>query len=267
MCSYKPRASIIAILCALALFAILLSNINSTQALLTNPTEDETTSVPSIGSITRHLDYSIALGLSEMANGAEIIVIGEYTGLDSTWNMSRNPRNPDEESNKNYVEGLLYNFSVHEVLKGELDSDTILVNHRHSETKNMPISNAELDAAGVIVKEATEWNEVRLTLEDPLYIEPEENATYILFLQENKNRNHYYGAAEPFSIKVTDGVAALQSNLVGHTDAFTQTVTLDNGQTVDVTTEIGTIEDTISGQTLEEVTEAILTMGEGGTQP
>lgn len=256
MGSNPKRTALLTILCAVLVFSAALL-IGSTPSPPAKADEDNPIQSPAVQTITRCLDYRIADSLSEMVNGAQVIVVGEYTGLDSTWNMSRNPQNPEEESSEIYVEGLLYNFSVHEVLKGELDSDTILVNHRHSETKNLIESNAEIDSAGNIVKEATELNEIQFTLEDPLFIEPEENVVYILFLRENQRRGHYYGAAEPFSIKVTDDVVALQSNLIEHTDDFLQTATLENGQTINIATKIGAIEDTISGQTFEEVKEAI----------
>ena len=32
-----------------------------------------------------------------MINEADLVVIGEYEGLDSKWNMARNPSNPSEE--------------------------------------------------------------------------------------------------------------------------------------------------------------------------
>lgn len=252
----KERASLLTVLCAVLVFSAALLT-GSTPSPPAKADEDKPIQSPGVRTITQHLDYRIVDSLFEMVNGAQVIVVGEYTGLDSTWNMSRNPQNPQEESSEIYVEGLLYNFSVHEVLKGELDSDTILVNHRHSETKNLIESNAEIDSAGNIVKEATELNEIQFTFEDPLFIEPEETTVYILFLRENQRRGHYYGAAEPFSIKDAGGTAELQSNLIGHTGAFLQTATLESGQTINIATEIGAIEDTISGQTFEEVKEAI----------
>lgn len=237
MDSNSKRTALLAVLCAVLVFSAALL-IGSTPSPPAKADKDKPIQSPAVRTITQHLDYRIADSLSEMVNGAQVIVVGEYTGLDSTWNMSRNPQNPQEESSETYVEGLLYNFSVHEVLKGELDSDTILVNHRHSETQNLS-------------------EEIPLTIEDPLFIEPEENAAYILFLRENQRRGHYYAAAEPFSIKDAGGTAELQSNLIGHTGAFLQTATLENGQTVNIATEIGAIEDTISGHTFEEVKEAI----------
>lgn len=252
----KERASLLTVLCAVLVFSAALL-IGSTPSPPAKADEDNPIQSPAARTITRRLDYLIIDDLPEMVHEAELIVVGEYTGLDSTWNMSRNPQNPQEESSETYVEGLLYNFSVHEVLKGELDSDTILVNHRHSETQNLVESNAQINSEGVIIKEATESEEIPLTIADPLFIEPEENAIYILFLRENQRRGHYYGAAEPFSIKDASGTAQLQSNLIGHTGAFLQTATLENGQTVNIATEIGAIEDTISGHTFEEVKEAI----------
>lgn len=256
MDSNSKRTALLAVLCAVLVFSAAFLT-GSTPSPPAKAGEDNPIQSPAVRTITQHLDYRIADSLPEMINGAQVIVVGEYTGLDSTWNMSRNPQNPEEESSEIYVEGLLYNFSVHEVLKGELDSDTILVNHRHSETQNLVESNAQINSEGVIIKEATESEEIPLTIEDPLFIEPEENVVYILFLRENQRRGHYYGAAEPFSIKDAGGTAELQSNLIGHTGAFLQTATLENGQTVNIATEIGAIEDTISGHTFEEVKEAI----------
>ncbi|TKI99165.1 cardiolipin synthase, partial [Bacillus cereus] len=63
-------------------------------------------------------DFPATSDLNQMINEADLVVIGEYEGLDSKWNMARNPSNPSEEDKENYVEGHLYNFNISETIKG-----------------------------------------------------------------------------------------------------------------------------------------------------
>ncbi|UTR16831.1 hypothetical protein MM221_10125 [Salipaludibacillus sp. LMS25] len=113
---------------------------------------------------------------------------------------------------------------------------------------------------GIIEKEATEVNIHEVEVLDPLYIEPEFNQKYIVFLAKDQNFNNYFGAIEPFSILINnDGEAEFNSNLI-EADHGELTTTLQelNGHEVEVSTHVeGEIVDDISGETVEELVELI----------
>lgn len=204
-------------------------------------------------------DYPVASTLDEMAEESEFIVIGRYTGLDSKWNMARNPENIMEEDSENYVEGWLYSFEVDDVLKGSLEkSGTILVNHKYSQLVTAAESNAVVDHEGNILKAATKENTLSFSIHDPMFIEPELDSAYILFLSRDKDFGNYYAAVEPFSIKVENGIPELQSNLLNHTKTFSEEIAIGRGRTVDVLCDVGMgVDDFISGRSLEDITQAI----------
>lgn len=204
--------------------------------------------------ITMSFDYPVASDLRQMIEGSQYIVVGEYTKFDSAWNMARNPSDITEEDPDNYTEGLIYDFSVEKVLKGNMDDESIRVNHRHFETIKLTESDAEVNGSGIIVKPATVTNEVAVEVADPTFIEPELNCKYILFLCKDKNFGNYYAAIEPFSIKLEDGVAVLQSNLTGDNNPFRQRVTASNSKQVDVSFfGAVSITDRISGMSYDEL--------------
>lgn len=185
-------------------------------------------------------DYSVALSLEEMLEEADYVVAGSYKEFDSSWNMARDPENVRLEDAEYDIEGHLYRFEVEEVLKGDMAEGDILVNHKYSSV--FPVRSAKTNEEGEV--------EVR----NPLYIEPELGGRYLLFLSYNADFDHYYGLVEPFSVKcMEDGTAKLQSNLIGQTEAFTQDGLFNNEERIQIRVEAMTIEDTISGQSLEEL--------------
>ena len=208
-----------------------------------------------VDSLTVSYDYPVASDLQQMIDNADYIVIGEYTGFNSTWNMARNPDNIEEEDSENYVEGRLYSFTVDTAIKGIIDDSSILINHRYSEVINTTESNAVIDSEGRILKEATESNELSVEIASPLYIEPEFNCKYILFLCKDADFGYYYASTEPFTIKITNGDAVLQSNLLTNISNFTQRVETTDSKEIDVTIDLGSISivDEVSGNSSEEI--------------
>lgn len=205
-------------------------------------------------SVYFHYDYPVADSLEQMSAESDLIVTGRYTGLDSTWNMARDPADMRKEDPENYVEGRLYRFDVQEVWKGELEEDTILVNHKYLSVMKKEESNAVVNEEGIILSEATQTREISMTVHNPLFIEPTQDDTYILFLKQDPNFGNYYGAIEPFSIKVTDGKTELQSNLIDRTTYFTEEIPIGDNRTVHATIDAGvSIEDTISNKTMDEI--------------
>lgn len=186
-------------------------------------------------------EIEVSAALSEMADASQVIVVGQYKGYDSSWNMARNPNNVLEEDSENYTEGHFYEFSIDEVLKGDVDEREILVNHRYSEIVKTTDPNTEF------------------TLIDPLYIAPEYGVSYILFLTKEEIFGNYYGSIEPFSIKIeSDNTVTLNSNLIDSTGSFEDTVTLDDGRMITVLVSKGScIEDNISNNTLESIKQQI----------
>jgi hypothetical protein len=206
-----------------------------------------------------HRDYPVANGLSEMVNSAELIVVGKYMGFESSWNMARNPGNISEEDSERYVEGHLYFFKIDEILKGNAEYDEILVNHKYSESIQATESNAVINEQGIIISEATETNEISFTFIDKLYIEPEIGATYVLFLKYDEDFDDYYGAAEPFIIKIDNDIAHLQSNLVDSEGEIEQEAIIDGtDRTITVSQYSDHIDDQLSGTDFEYLKDTII---------
>lgn len=211
-------------------------------------------------SVNVSYDYPVTSSLEEMIEAADLIVAGRYTGLDSIWNMRRNPNDVNEEDSENYVEGHLYKFEIDDIIKGKADSNSILVNHRYSEQMSYTESNAITDEYGSIIQAATEEHEITFTASDPLFIEPETGTTYILFLLKDENFGNYYGAIEPFSIKFENSVASLQSNLIDNGNTVSQEIPVEGDRVVKLT--IGgrlSVEDTISGNSYADILQRIET--------
>lgn len=200
-------------------------------------------------------DFPSTSDLNDMINEADVIVIGHYTGLDSKWNMARNPNNPSEEDKENYVEGHLYNFNISDTIKGAIDSKQIKVNHRFAETIKLEVSDEVVSPEGIITKKATNVEIKEIVNKDPLYIEPKNGKKYMLFLKENKVIGNYFGAIEPFSIIIDkNNKAVLQTNIETIDEDSLTTETVFAGETFIVKNEIHeTITDTISGKSLEEL--------------
>lgn len=212
--------------------------------------------------IAIHSDYPVAVSLEEMTEQAELVVLGWYTNFDSKWNMARNPQNISEEDPDNYVEGWLYDFEINDVLKGTVESSSILVNHRYSQQVTNKGSNAVIDGEGRIVQAATEENPRTFTVHEPMFIEPELNCEYMLFLLKDNHFGNYYAAVEPFSIKIDNGIPALQSNLINNTEPFREEVEAGDHHTIEILCDPGAgIEDFVAGHSLEEVIQIVSSNG------
>lgn len=75
-------------------------------------------------------DFAIASDFSDMVEQSDVVVLGTYKSFDSSWNMARNSDDLYKEATDHYIEGKLYNFTVDEVLAGDLQTKEIRVNHR-----------------------------------------------------------------------------------------------------------------------------------------
>ena len=203
-----------------------------------------------------NVNYSVltARSLSDMIHFAEIIVIGRYIGFDSTWNMARSPHNVLEEDPNRRVEGRIYRFAIEEILRGNPSSTEILIAHSYSKTRDI------VTQRGVITHGETKNNEFTITTRDPLFIEPELNATYILFLGASRNFEHYLPAIYPYSIKFAqDNIAELQSTLVDKpVEGFREIIELDDGSHFTLSINRGSImPDNISNQSFADIRQQI----------
>ena len=199
-----------------------------------------------------HTDYPVATSLEDMQRASTYILVGHFNGEYETWNMARNPENLSEEDEKNRVEGRLYQFEVEEVLRGDVTEETVAVNLTYSKAIESIVSNAEIDEEGNITKEATESKTYNYTVQDPLFIEPSTSDTYILFLLKNSQQNNFYGAIEPFRIRLEGDKAVLETNLTSG-KAAQETVTMEDGQVFVVNMDVPAIEDFIKNETAETI--------------
>lgn len=187
-------------------------------------------------------NFPITEDLNQMNSEADIIVIGKYTNFKESWNMSRDDYDLTKEHEKSYVEGHIYNFSTTAVIRGEIIDSNILINHHYGRDH--------------YIEEANE----NLFIVNDLYKEPEMNEEYILFLKYDENFNLYYGAIEPFTIKINrDQTLELYTPLTEKIDnSENKTFELESGKTLIVkehTEEL--IEDFIEGKNLDSLLEEL----------
>ena len=192
-------------------------------------------------SLNINYDHPVSLSATAMSDTADYIVIGKYEKLERTWNMRRDINDITKEATDDYVEGRLYKFTITEVVKGNIEETEILVNHRYLERLSYQANS-----------KATSVN-----VQDPLYIEPQMGGTYMLFLSKDNNFGNYYGATEPFMVKIENDKAVLQSNLIEKEGDFVTTAKATNGDTVELRIGASSIEDNITGMTLAELKDAI----------
>src|SRR5699024_12184397 len=118
---------------------------------------------------TFHLsEIETAENFTEMIEKADVIVIGQYEGLNSTVNLIREDEDETKESTEEYVGGKIYNFHIDKTLKGKVEEDSIHLAHRYS--KKFAIDEI-LGHEDKEVKEA-----------DPTYIKHSIGQRYVAFL-------------------------------------------------------------------------------------
>ena len=138
-------------------------------------------SLPVQISLPSHPSYD---KLEYMYYSSSHIIIGNYSGYESSWNSIRNPANPLEEMEEEYLEAQIYDFYVRTAIKGELESDTIRITipYRWRFTHN----NNEIFA------------------DDPYFIEPDPKETVMLFLNYNELFDLYAAACVPSTIMIDE---------------------------------------------------------------
>ena len=167
-------------------------------------------------------EIETAENFTEMIEKADVIVIGQYEGLNSTVNLIREDEDETKESTEEYLGGKIYNFHIDKTLKGKVEEDSILLAHRYS--KQFAIDE-------ILGHEDKEVEEA-----DPTYIKPSMRKTYIAFLKNPEVEDFYEQSVEPYLIKVDDNEQVeVKSNIEDDLN----------------------FDDTIEGKSLEEIKEEI----------
>lgn len=154
-------------------------------------------------------NYATAQSLEQLKEVSDVIVKGKYTEFIDTWNMSRDPVDIQKEDSEYYIEGKNYRFEIEEVIKGNPESSSIIVSIEALSRNSIDLRKNDYDLPDIHY----------YTYTNPLFIEPDIGDEYVLFLDYNnsiENFDYYYGAIEPFSIKIENNETKLQSNLISN---------------------------------------------------
>ena len=173
--------------------------------------------------ITGQGDYAVYENLQQMAAAPEVVVMGYFEwGRAESWNMSRDLEDPTKESQDLYVEGVLYDFHVLHVLKGELAEEQITVNFPYRKEIKGEITNAQINARGEIVQEATETDPYAFMVPYEYYVNPflyNEDRFSVLFLSYNADFDLYFPVGVPYMATVDrTGQVRLRTDLIVPTD-------------------------------------------------
>ncbi len=220
-------------------------------ALYGGPSQQQQLSESDVA-LTISQDRMIAEGIDEMVDLATWVVSGRYVEFDSIWNISRDPNDPTKPSKDNYTEGHLYRFHVEKVYVGKLEENEILISHRYSQRKSIPL----LDKNGNISK-----NPATFMVADPLYQEPVLGDEYVLFLTKGKN-GYYQSPAHPFQVHIDEsGIVKLCTPLTNCDGTFLQTVDADGSKLLVSISAGYEINDTITGMTRQQLLDKIKSIG------
>ena len=242
---------------ALVILCIFIVLIFTISLLITPQITKEITNNKPDKYVTMIYDYPVTSELNQMIETADYVVIGEYGEFIGKWNSSRDNFDINKESSEFYTEGWKYKFKISEVLKGNIADDEIIVNHTYARKHTYVESNAIINEIGEIVEPATEYETITVNNPNPLFIEPEKEQTYILFLCHEDFFDTYYGAIEPFILKIENEKVILMSNLIDRTDRFELTEIASNGDIVQFNVNMEMINDTITGLTVAELKDII----------
>lgn len=183
-----------------------------------------------------HYDYGFSSDFESVIDKSDLIVTGYYGDVVSKWNQSRDVNNSDLESKDFYTEGLIYNFTIEEVLysSDDFNEKTIPVNLRHFERIDVTLDDGSIEYVDHL---------------DPYYIEPSTSQKYTLLLSYNPQFDLYFKASEPFQFTVHEDELTVTSNLFNENQS---NVTKHKNITVQGPSFVG-IEDQFSGTKIEEI--------------
>ena len=128
-------------------------------------------------------------------------------------------------------------FSVEEVLKGEITAQTIEVSSAYFNIENVN------DYYGNVL------------FRNPLYVEPEINNTYLLFVNKESslNREFYSPSTTPFMVKIEKGHLKLELPEIMTQGYVRLKAVSDTNKLVEYTYMFGVYTDNISSKSLKEV--------------
>lgn len=173
--------------------------------------------------ITAVRDYAVYHSLQEMVESPDYIVMGYFGwGRNDSWNMNRDLENPELENEDLYVEGVLYDFHVLDVLKGEIEEDLITVNFPYRQEIKGVLSDQEVNAQGEITKEATVKDPYSFMVQYEYYVNPflyNMDRVSLLFLYYNEAFDLYFPSGVPYMATVdAEGQVRLRSDLIVPTE-------------------------------------------------
>lgn len=148
-------------------------------------------------------DYPTASNYSELIENSSYVVKGYFLEFDHEWNMSRNMNNEPSEIFETI--GRVYTFQVNESYKGHLLNNNILINQQYSET-------LYYEDIGKDTSQITSQHP-KMIVYNELYIEPNTDKEYILFLDYDKENDLYYPSIEPFMVIKDQNHLIVQTHL------------------------------------------------------
>ena len=157
-------------------------------------------------------DFDVTDTLTDLINKSDVIVVGKYiSNVYDSWNMARSMEDISKEDRYHYSEGHLYKFDVEQVLKGKVEQIiTINIPYKRNgyiNTSSGNISEQGLTDDKILLKEIHSI--------DPLYIKPDVEKKYVLFLSYDSFFDYYYGSTEPYRIIIDDdNNLSIESNLL-----------------------------------------------------
>ena len=191
-------------------------------------------------------DYMIADNLEVANENAEYVIKGQFTSYDRNWNMHRDDSDLLQEHPYEKITGKIYSFKVTDILKGDADETSISVNLKYS-TRLFFNDSGLLHGQEILDSENVEY----IDYKESVYVEPELNKDYILYLNYDKNFSLYYAAFQPYIIKVDQNQLSVQSNLIN-----SDTVALKTYQTksrkIEIQEDFEKVDDFVKNISLEE---------------
>lgn len=128
---------------------------------------------------------------------ADLIVTGQYDGLNKTVNLFDHILPSPYQDDHTYMLGRLFKFKIDEVLKGDTDQAAIDIVHIYS----LPFETEEI--LGKVDDDPES--------PDPTYISPNVKYQYVAFLKETEEAGVYQRAMEPFLFAIDQESGQLQT--------------------------------------------------------
>lgn len=194
--------------------------------------------------VTRNLDIYSSTRLNDIVSESNIIVKGKYSELIGTENMLRNPVNLKEEDPDFYAEGRTYQFNIDEVIHGVVVEDSIQVIMHYSDNVDVEVEESGISEVIEVI--------------NPLFVEPDFDKEYVLFLSFSNDLNAFYGSIEPYAVSIDDGLVENISPLFKEPDNITQRLQTDSGDIIEVYTPFSNLEeDPFSDMTIDQLIDEI----------